>query len=59
VVAGLLSLVIGISVSYAGLESSFQDALGIAFQLVVVAFIVGLLAVGRRAIEPDTRAAST
>jgi Kef-type K+ transport system membrane component KefB len=45
VVAGLLSLVIGISVSYAGLESSFQDALGIAFQLVVVAFIVGLLAV--------------
>jgi hypothetical protein len=37
VVAGLLSLVIGISVSYAGLESSFQDALGIAFQLVVVA----------------------
>jgi Kef-type K+ transport system membrane component KefB len=59
VVAGLLSLVIGISVSYAGLESSFQDALGIAFQLVVVAFIVGLLAVGRRDIEPDTRAAST
>ena len=58
-VAGLLSLVIGISVSYAGLESSFQDALGIAFQLVVVAFIVGLLAVRRRDIEPDTRAAST
>jgi hypothetical protein len=31
----------------------------IAFQLVVVAFVVGLLVVGRRAIEPGTRAAST
>ena len=56
VAAGLLSLVIGISVGYAGLESGFQDAAGLAFQLVVVAFVIGLLVVGRRAMEPGTRA---
>ncbi|TQJ49300.1 hypothetical protein [Phycicoccus sp. SLBN-51] len=43
------SLAIGISVGYEGLDSAFQDAVGIAFQLVVVAFIVGLLVVSRRA----------
>jgi hypothetical protein len=59
VVAGLLSLAVGISVAYAGLESGFQDAVGIALQLVVLAFIVGLLVVGRRAREPGTRAACT
>jgi hypothetical protein len=58
-VAGLLSLAIGISVGYAGLESGFQDAVGIALQLVVLIFIVGLLVVGRGAPEPSTRAAST
>jgi hypothetical protein len=58
VVAGLLSLAIGFSVAYAGLESGFQDALGIASQLVVLAFIVGLLTVGRRAPEPGTRVAN-
>jgi Domain of unknown function (DUF4386) len=57
VVGGLLSLAIGISVAYAGLESGFQDAVGIALQLVVLAFIVGLLVVGRRAREPGIRAA--
>jgi hypothetical protein len=59
VVGGLLSLVLGFSVGYAGLESGFQDAVGIALQLVVLVFIVGLLVVGRRAREPGTRAAST
>lgn len=59
VVAGLLSLVVGISVGYVGLESGFQDAVGIALQLVVLVFIVGLLIVGRRAREPSTRTAST
>jgi hypothetical protein len=54
VVAGLLSLVIGISVGYAGLESGFQDAVGLALQVVVLVFIVGLLVVGRRAREPGT-----
>src|SRR5215204_6832296 len=58
-VGGLLSLAVGFSVAYAGLESGFQDAVGIALQLVVLAFIVGLLVVARRAGEPGTRAAST
>ena len=58
VVAGLLSVVVGISVGYAGLESGFQDAVGIALQLVFLIFIVGLLVVGRRARQPGT-AAST
>jgi hypothetical protein len=52
---GLLSLTIGISVGYEGLESGFQDAVGIALQLVVLAFIVGLLVVSRRAREPSAR----
>jgi hypothetical protein len=47
VVAGLLSLAIGVSVGYAGLESGFQGAVGIALQIVVLIFIVGLLVVGR------------
>jgi hypothetical protein len=59
VVGGLLSLAVGISVAYAGLESGFQDAVGIAFQLVVLVFIIGLLVVARRAREPGTRAART
>jgi hypothetical protein len=48
VVAGLLSFAIGLSVAYAGLESGFQDAVGIVLQLVFLVFIVGLLVVGRR-----------
>ena len=59
VVGGLLSLAIGISVAYEGLESGFQDPVGIAFQLVILVFGVGLLVVSRRAREPGTRAAST
>ena len=59
VVGGLLSLAIGVSVGYAGLESGFQDAVGIALQLVILAFILGLLGVGRRARQPGTSAAST
>jgi uncharacterized protein DUF4386 len=58
-IGGLLSLAVGFSVAYAGLESGFQDAAGIALQLVVLAFIVGLLATARRARGPGTRAAST
>jgi hypothetical protein len=57
VIAGLLSFVLGVSVGYAGLESGFQDAVGIALQLVVLVFIVGLLVAGSR--RAGTRAAST
>jgi hypothetical protein len=56
-VGGLLSLAIGFSVAYAGLESGFQDAVGLALQLVVLVFTVGLLVVGRRTRDPATRAA--
>lgn len=56
---GLLSVVVGFSVAYAGLESGFQDAVGIALQLVVLVFIVGLLVVARRAQAPGTGAART
>ena len=52
VVGGLLSLVIGISVGYAGLESGFQDAGGLAFQLIVLAFAVGVFAAGVRGRDP-------
>jgi peptidoglycan/LPS O-acetylase OafA/YrhL len=59
VVGGLLSLAIGFSIGYQGLESGFQDAVGIALQLVVLVFGVGLLVVSRRAREPGTSSAST
>ena len=58
-VAGPLSLAIGVSVAYAGLESSFQDAVGIVLQLVILVFVVGLLVVGRRARELGTPVAGT
>jgi Domain of unknown function (DUF4386) len=48
VIAGLLSLAVGISVGYAGLESGFQDAVGLAFQLIVLAFAVGVFITGTR-----------
>ena len=47
-VAGLLSLAIGVSVGYEGLDSSLQGMVGIAFQLAVLVFIVGVLVAGRR-----------
>lgn len=54
IVGGLLSLAIGFSIGYQGLESGFQDAVGIALQLVVLVFGVGLLVVSRRARELGT-----
>jgi hypothetical protein len=59
VVAGLLSVVVGVSVGYAGLESGFQDAVGIVLQLVILVFGVGLLVVSHQAREPGTRPART
>jgi NhaP-type Na+/H+ or K+/H+ antiporter len=56
VVAGVLSLAIGISVGYAGLESGFQDAVGIVFQLVVLAFAVGVFVAGARRNEQASSA---
>jgi hypothetical protein len=59
VVGGLLSLAIGISVGYEGLESGFQDSVGIALQLIILIFSVGLLVVSRRAGQLGTGAART
>jgi hypothetical protein len=42
VLAGVLSVAIGIDVGYSGLESGFQDAVGIAFLLALVAFGLGI-----------------
>jgi hypothetical protein len=52
VLGGLLSLAIGIDVGYAGLESGFQDAVSIAFQLVALIFVIGLLMTGLRRPDP-------
>jgi hypothetical protein len=57
VIGGALSLAVGFSVAYAGLESGFQDAVAIALQLVLLIFVVGLLVVAGRAREPDALAA--
>jgi len=48
VLAGILSLFIGLDVGYSGLASALQDLLGIAFLVVGLAFAVGVLAAGLR-----------
>jgi hypothetical protein len=55
VLAGAVSVAIGIDVGYSGLESSFQDAAGIAFLLALAVFAVGLIVSGAR--RPDRLAA--
>ena len=57
VLGGLLSVAIGFSIGYEGLESGFQDAIAIPLQLVILALGVGLLIVSRRAREPSIRTA--
>ncbi len=58
-VGGVLSIAIGFSVAYAGLESGFQDPMALALQLVLLAFVVGLLVVARRDRKADAHAAIT
>lgn len=48
IVAGLISVVIGLDVGYSGLASGLQDTLGLAFLGVALAFGVGLLLTGVR-----------
>jgi len=48
VLAGVISLLIGVDVGYSGLASGLQDLLGIAFLVVGLAFAVGVLAAGLR-----------
>ena len=47
VVAGLMSMAIGIDVGYSGLASGLQDVLGLAFLVAGLAFAVGLMVTGR------------
>jgi hypothetical protein len=55
VVAGAVSVAIGIDVSYSGLESGFQDAAAIVFVVAAAVFAVGLIVSGAR--RPDRLAA--
>jgi hypothetical protein len=48
ILAGAVSLAIGIDVGYSGLASNVQDILGITFLVVGLAFAVGLLSTGMR-----------
>lgn len=59
VLAGLLSVVMGVDVGYTGLASGVQDFAGVAFLVIVLAFAVGILASGfrggaRRSRQPET-----
>jgi hypothetical protein len=49
----------GVSIGYEGLESGFQDAVGLALQVVILVFGVGLLVASRltRVPRTSTRAA--
>ena len=48
VIAGVLSVAIGIDVGYAGLESDFQSVAGPLFQLLLLVFVIGILVAGYR-----------
>ena len=52
VLAGLLSVAVGVDVAYSGLESGFQQLAVPAFQLVVLVLAVGVLVSARREREP-------
>ena len=46
--AGVLSVAVGIDVGYSGLESGFQDSVGLGSQLVLAVFAIGILVAGYR-----------
>ena len=48
VVAGAVSVAIGVDVGYSGLTSDLQDALSLAFLVIALVFAFGVLAVGLR-----------
>lgn len=57
VLVGLTSVVIGVDVAYNGLESGLQDALSVAFLVLVLIFAFGVLTTGIR--ERDQHQAGT
>ena len=52
VLAGLVSVAVGIDVAYSGLESGFQELAVPAFQLLMLVLAVGVLVSARREREP-------
>lgn len=52
VLAGLLSVAVGVDVAYSGLESVFQELAVPAFQLLMLVLAVGVLVSARREREP-------
>lgn len=56
VLAGALSIAVGIDVGYAGLASGFQDVAGPVLQIVLAAFVIGVLVAGFR--DRDSSAAA-
>jgi hypothetical protein len=56
VLAGVVSLAVGIDVGYSGLESGFGDAAGIVSQLLVFVFAIGVLAAAGRDRSPAAAA---
>ena len=52
VLAGLLSVAVGVDVAYSGLESGFQELAVPAFQLLMLVLAVGVLVSARREREP-------
>ena len=46
VLAGALSIAVGIDVGHAGLSSGFQDVAGPLLQLVLAGFVIGILVAG-------------
>lgn len=52
VLAGVLSIAVGVDVGYSGLESGFQDSVGLAAQVVLAVFAIGVLVAGYRGRDP-------
>jgi hypothetical protein len=48
IVAGALSIAVGIDVGYAGLSSSFQDVASPLLQLILAVFVIGILVLAAR-----------
>ena len=57
VIGGLCYMASGVAVAYAGFESGFESAVGIAAQLGFLIFAVGLLVTGVRGTRPEPTAA--
>jgi hypothetical protein len=53
--AGLVSLAIGVDVSYSGLDSSFQQIASPSFQVLMLAFAIGVVVAARGRVHESSR----